>query len=371
MTRSKSTLAGLPIPANLSFVGDNLYSSASSSSLPSIASLPNITSNLSGSVSHDPHTSIQDSAVTANTAKSIATRSQTDSLSRKAAIKLTSHGNKKKSNSTRQRHKNKLKAEKAGTSHQLHQVDSASKGHETVRKLLEISKHTLKKEDVCSMTDFASSAGKPQLSLQENSSSIDSLHITTSTALTTGSIINLPHDTRINFSANAALSAVITSTNVVSSDVSLPLTCLPHEHNLRDGEADVSSIAQVTTSHSIRLSPHFQDGLLPMLSIGPGLNIPLLIRPAGTQLVSGKYNLCKIFNYRIYKTLLKYLLISNSIQSNLINLKSSGVEVLFRIVSSLNYREIDIKIYTVKTCLKRPLKRIPKNRFLRWIYIIA
>ena len=331
MTRSKPTLAGQPIPANLSFVGDNLYSSASNSSLPSISSLPNITSNLSGSVSQDPPTSIQDSTVTVNTAKSIATRSQSDSLPGKAATNLTSHGKKKKSSSTRQRHKNKnkLEAENSGTSNQLRQVDSASKGHETVRKLLEISKHTLKKEDVCSMTDFASSAGKPQLSAQENSSCLDSLHITTSTALTTGSIIDLPHATGINFSANAAFSAVITPTNVVSSDVSLPLTSLPHEHNLRGGEADASSIAQVTTSNSTRLSPHFQDGLLPMLSIGPGLNIPLLIRPAGTQLVSGKYNLCKIFNYRIYKTLLKYLLISNSIQSNLINLKSSGVEVLF------------------------------------------
>ena len=168
------------------------------------------------------------------------------------------------------------------------------------------------------MTDFASSAGKPQLSVRENSSSLDSLHISTSTALTTGSIIDLPHDTGITFSANAAISAVITPTNVVSSEVSLPLTCLPHEHNLRDGEADVSSIAQDKTSNSTRLSPHFQDGLVPMLSIGPGLNIPLLIRPAGTQLVSGKYNLCKIFNYGNYKTLLVYLLISNSIQSHLI-----------------------------------------------------
>ena len=298
VTRSKSTLAGLPIPANLSFVGENLYSTASSSSLPSISSLPNITSNLSGSVSHDPHTAIQDSSVTANTAKSIATRSQSDSLPGKTAANLTFHGNKKKSSSTRQRRKNKLKAEKAVSSNRLHQVDSASKGHETVRKLLEISKHTLRKEDVCSMTDFASSAGKPQLSAQEKSSSLDSLHITTSTALTTGNISDLPHDTGINFPANGAFSAVITSTNVVSSDVSLPLTSLPHEHNLRDGEADASGIAQVTTSNSTRLSPHFQDGLLPMLSIGPGLNIPLLIRPAGTQLVSGKHNLCKIWEIR-------------------------------------------------------------------------
>ena len=33
------------------------------------------------------------------------------------------------------------------------------------------------------------------------------------------------------------------------------------------------------------------------------------------------------------------------VQSNLVNLKSSGLEVLFCIISSSNYREVDIKIY--------------------------
>ena len=32
------------------------------------------------------------------------------------------------------------------------------------------------------------------------------------------------------------------------------------------------------------------------------------------------------------------------IQSNLVNSKSSGLEVLFRIIGSSNYREVDIKI---------------------------
>ena len=32
-----------------------------------------------------------------------------------------------------------------------------------------------------------------------------------------------------------------------------------------------------------------------------------------------------------------------NIQSNLVNLKSSGLEVLFRVISSSNYREVDIK----------------------------
>ena len=34
------------------------------------------------------------------------------------------------------------------------------------------------------------------------------------------------------------------------------------------------------------------------------------------------------------------------IQSNFIKMKSSGLSVLFRIISSSSYREIDMKIYT-------------------------
>ena len=33
------------------------------------------------------------------------------------------------------------------------------------------------------------------------------------------------------------------------------------------------------------------------------------------------------------------------IQSNLVNLKASGLEVLFRIISGMNYSEVDIKIH--------------------------
>ena len=33
----------------------------------------------------------------------------------------------------------------------------------------------------------------------------------------------------------------------------------------------------------------------------------------------------------------------NNTQSNLVNSKSSGLEVLFRIICNLNYREVDIK----------------------------
>ena len=40
-----------------------------------------------------------------------------------------------------------------------------------------------------------------------------------------------------------------------------------------------------------------------------------------------------------------------TIQSNLVNSKSSGLEVLFRIISSSNYREIDIKIYNPQKLL--------------------
>ena len=36
------------------------------------------------------------------------------------------------------------------------------------------------------------------------------------------------------------------------------------------------------------------------------------------------------------------------IHSNLVNSKSSGLEVLFLIISSSNYREVDIKIYISK-----------------------
>ena len=36
------------------------------------------------------------------------------------------------------------------------------------------------------------------------------------------------------------------------------------------------------------------------------------------------------------------------IQSNLVNSKSSGLEVLFRIISSSNYRAVDIKYMTPK-----------------------
>ena len=39
---------------------------------------------------------------------------------------------------------------------------------------------------------------------------------------------------------------------------------------------------------------------------------------------------------------------SRLIQSNLIHSKSSGLEVLFRIISSSNYREEDIKYITLK-----------------------
>ena len=36
--------------------------------------------------------------------------------------------------------------------------------------------------------------------------------------------------------------------------------------------------------------------------------------------------------------------VMDALQSNLVNLKSSGLGVLFRIFSSSNYREVDIKI---------------------------
>ena len=42
---------------------------------------------------------------------------------------------------------------------------------------------------------------------------------------------------------------------------------------------------------------------------------------------------------------LKLATIGPQVQLNLVNLKSSGLEVLFRIISSLNYREVDLKIY--------------------------
>ena len=44
------------------------------------------------------------------------------------------------------------------------------------------------------------------------------------------------------------------------------------------------------------------------------------------------------------------------IQSNLVNWKSSGLEVLFQIISSLNYREVDIKLYN------------PKNDYYQFFY---
>ena len=36
------------------------------------------------------------------------------------------------------------------------------------------------------------------------------------------------------------------------------------------------------------------------------------------------------------------------VQSNLVNSKSSGLEVLFRIISSSSYREVDMNIYKPK-----------------------
>ena len=44
----------------------------------------------------------------------------------------------------------------------------------------------------------------------------------------------------------------------------------------------------------------------------------------------------------------KTALPSLKIQYNLVNLKSSGLEVLFQIISSLNYRELDIKVCNFK-----------------------
>ena len=46
-----------------------------------------------------------------------------------------------------------------------------------------------------------------------------------------------------------------------------------------------------------------------------------------------------------------FLLARSQLQSNLINLKSSGLEVLFRIIRSLNYREVDIKFCNPQRCL--------------------
>ena len=36
------------------------------------------------------------------------------------------------------------------------------------------------------------------------------------------------------------------------------------------------------------------------------------------------------------------------LQSNLLNVKSSGLEILFRMISSSSYREVDMKIYNPK-----------------------
>ena len=41
--------------------------------------------------------------------------------------------------------------------------------------------------------------------------------------------------------------------------------------------------------------------------------------------------------------ILEHLPWLNCLQSNLINSKSLGLEVLFRIISSSNYREVDVK----------------------------
>lgn len=63
-------------------------------------------------------------------------------------------------------------------------------------------------------------------------------------------------------------------------------TSLPSSHSF----TDPTPVTMIHHSSSTPWVPHrLTDGMVPMLSLGPGLNIPLTIRPANNQLISGKF----------------------------------------------------------------------------------
>ena len=164
---------------------------------------------------------------------------------------------------------------------------------EMSRKLTELSRQVLNNQ-VETQTPQSNFPGGQGCILQENSS-IKTMTLASATSLT--SVV-------VPSSSNPAASSAVESGNIpvmlppvsLPSGVHSPSGPLVSQSNSESNSQPVPTVSQADLSSQLPsfnsfstpwVPQHLTDGMVPMLSLGPGLNIPLSVRPANPQLVSG------------------------------------------------------------------------------------
>ena len=112
-----------------------------------------------------------------------------------------------------------------------------------------------------------------------------------------------------SLTGSTSVPTTLTPLTVLSLSHSSPVSAASLQGSHSTTEVTVRSTAPLTDqplglqnfSFSTPWVPqHLTDGMVPMLSLGPGLNIPLTIRPANSQLVSGE---SQTISFKILNTL--------------------------------------------------------------------
>ena len=198
-------------------------------------------------------------------------------------LSVSRTGNKKHSRYSGQKQKAEKKSEIADENNRSNTVlhrEVDNNQDDTRRKLLELSRYALSKPNETTLTNLSGSVAETGPSLQENSPALDSTNEARSATLVSSTSASISH-----LSCSVTFPATVLPVALVSSSAA---TAFPNQQTYSISRNTIQSPRFQNGSFSTPWIPHhLTDGMVPMLSLGPGLNIPLLIRPASTQLVSG------------------------------------------------------------------------------------